>query len=58
MGLDGPPMGDDAAVSLDLRNYELLWPAALFASEGERVLRASNPSWEDQAIWLSLSFMV
>ncbi|WSF74578.1 hypothetical protein OG754_40550 (plasmid) [Streptomyces decoyicus] len=45
-------MEDDVAVSLDLRNYELLWPAALFASEGERVLRASNSAWEDRAIWL------
>lgn len=34
-----PLMEDDVAVSLDLRNYELRWPAALFASEGERILR-------------------
>ncbi|MEU2681333.1 hypothetical protein ABZ638_31100 [Streptomyces sp. NPDC007107] len=39
-------------MSLDLRNYELLWPAALFASEGERVLRASTSAWEERAIWL------
>jgi hypothetical protein len=45
-------MGDDDAVSLDLSNYELLWPASLFVSEGERVLRSLNASWEDQAIWL------
>ncbi|MEV8321279.1 hypothetical protein AB0Q95_44745 [Streptomyces sp. NPDC059900] len=45
-------MGDDVAVSLDLSNYELLWPATLFASEGERVLTSPDASWEDRAIWL------
>ncbi|MFD5898979.1 hypothetical protein [Streptomyces sp. NPDC060366] len=40
-------VGDDVAVSLDLSNYELLWPATLFASEDERVLRSSNTAWED-----------
>ncbi|MGP3938410.1 hypothetical protein [Streptomyces sp. 6N106] len=39
-------------MSLDLSNYELLWPTPLFVSEGERILRSSNTSWEDQAIWL------
>lgn len=49
-------MGDDVAVSLDLINYELLWPAELLASEGERILRASDrtsdSSWVDRATWL------
>lgn len=49
-------MGDDVAVSLDLSNYELLWPAELLASEGERILRASDrtsdSSWVDRATWL------
>ncbi|WTP19561.1 hypothetical protein OG975_01365 [Streptomyces sp. NBC_00203] len=45
-------MGDDVAASLDLRNYELLWPASLFASDGGRILRSSNSSWEDRAKWL------
>ncbi|MGW3736489.1 hypothetical protein [Streptomyces sp. NPDC005148] len=39
-------------MSMDLSNYELCWPASLFVSEGERVLRSSNTSWEEQAIWL------
>ncbi|GJF34969.1 hypothetical protein KNE206_76690 [Kitasatospora sp. NE20-6] len=39
-------------MSLDLRNYELLWPTALFSSEGERILRVSGGAWEDRAIWL------
>ncbi|MFJ1561316.1 hypothetical protein [Streptomyces mirabilis] len=39
-------------MSLDLSSYELLWPAALFVSEGERILRASDSSWEDRATWL------
>ncbi|GGW17655.1 hypothetical protein GCM10010264_74120 [Streptomyces globisporus] len=39
-------------MSLDLSNYELRWPAPLFASEGERVLRLPNRWWEDQAVWL------
>ncbi|WP_349307675.1 hypothetical protein [Streptomyces sp. KAU_LT] len=43
-------------MSLDLSNYELLWPAELFASEGERILRASDrtsdSSWVDRATWL------
>lgn len=37
-------MGDDVVVSLDLRNYELLWPAALFAAEGDRILRVKGPA--------------
>lgn len=45
-------MGDDDGVSLDLSNYELLWPATLFASEGERILRTPNSSWQDRATWL------
>jgi hypothetical protein len=45
-------MGDDDAVSLDLSNYELLWPTSLFVSEGERILHSRNSSWEDRAIWL------
>lgn len=51
-GWDTPRIGEDVAVSLDLSNYELLWPTSLFVSEGERILRSSNTSWEDQAIWL------
>jgi hypothetical protein len=39
-------------VSLDLSNYELLWPAPLFVSEGERILRAAGSSWQEQAKWL------
>jgi hypothetical protein len=39
-------MGDDVAVSLDLSNYELLWPTSLFVSEGERILRSMS-SWQD-----------
>ncbi|MGW4438100.1 hypothetical protein ACWELO_20475 [Streptomyces sp. NPDC004596] len=43
-------------MSLDLSNYELLWPAELFAFEGERILRASDrasdSSWVDRATWL------
>ncbi|GED90722.1 hypothetical protein [Streptomyces sp. 6-11-2] len=38
-------------MSLDLSNYELLWPASLFVSEGERVLRSTG-SWQDRAKWL------
>ncbi|GGO41616.1 hypothetical protein GCM10012286_21690 [Streptomyces lasiicapitis] len=38
-------------MSLDLSNYELLWPASLFMSEGERVLRSTG-SWQDRATWL------
>ncbi|MGY1499632.1 hypothetical protein ACW4TU_24155 [Streptomyces sp. QTS52] len=44
-------MGDDVAVSLDLSNYELLWPAPLFVSEGERVLRSTG-SWQARATLL------
>uniref|UniRef100_UPI002F3E2E39 hypothetical protein n=1 Tax=Streptomyces violaceoruber TaxID=1935 RepID=UPI002F3E2E39 len=43
-------------MSLDLSNYELLWPAELLACEGERILRASDrtsaSSWVDRATWL------
>ncbi|WP_328505593.1 hypothetical protein [Streptomyces sp. NBC_00391] len=43
-------------MSLDLSNYELLWPAELLASEGERILhasdRTSDSSWVDRATWL------
>ncbi|WP_406436616.1 hypothetical protein [Streptomyces sp. NBC_01613] len=39
-------------MSLDLGNYELLWPTTLFVSEGERLFRSSNSSWEDRATWL------
>ena len=45
-------MGDDDAVSLDLSNYELAWPAFLFVSEGERILKSAGSSWEDRAEWL------
>lgn len=45
-------MGDDVAVSPDLSNYELLRPATLFVSEGQRILRSSRSSWEGRAIWL------
>ncbi|MFF4796066.1 hypothetical protein ACFY2M_41845 [Streptomyces sp. NPDC001276] len=38
-------------MSLDLSNYELLCPAPLFVSEGERVLRSTG-SWQDRAKWL------
>ncbi|AWT46811.1 MULTISPECIES: hypothetical protein [Streptomyces] len=38
-------------MSLDLSNYELLWPVSLFMSEGERVLRSTG-SWQDRATWL------
>ncbi len=38
-------------MSLDLSNYELLWPTSLFVSEGERILKLGS-SWEDRAIWL------
>ncbi|WP_319071827.1 hypothetical protein [Streptomyces europaeiscabiei] len=38
-------------MSLDLSNYELLWPTALFVSEGERILRSTG-SWQDRAKWL------
>lgn len=44
-------MSDDVVVSLNLSNYELLWPASLFISEGERVLRSAG-SWQDRAVWL------
>ncbi|MFI5814969.1 hypothetical protein ACIA7S_28925 [Streptomyces sp. NPDC051643] len=44
-------MGDDVVVSLDLSNYELLWPKALFVAEGERILRVRG-TWERQAEWL------
>ncbi|MGW2922844.1 hypothetical protein ACWDBF_33925 [Streptomyces angustmyceticus] len=39
-------------MSLDLSNYELLWPAPLFAAEGERILRVPGHAWEEQAQWL------
>jgi hypothetical protein len=39
-------------VSLDLSNYELLWPTPLFVAEGERILRTTGSSWEDRAKWL------
>jgi hypothetical protein len=39
-------------VSLDLSNYELLWPTPLFVAEGERVLRTTGSSWEERAKWL------
>ncbi|MFE6892009.1 hypothetical protein [Streptomyces sp. NPDC057694] len=49
-------MSDDGAVSVDLSNYELLWPHELFASEGQRILRASDrtsaSSWVERAAWL------
>ena len=45
-------MGDDVATSLDLSNHELLRPAELLVSEGERILRASDSSWVDRATWL------
>jgi hypothetical protein len=51
-------VGDDDAVSLDLSNYELRWPTSLFVSEGERVLRSSSTSWEEQAIWLLTEALV
>ncbi|MET7714833.1 hypothetical protein [Streptomyces sp. NPDC005407] len=39
-------------MSLDLSNYELLWPTTLFTSEGDRIVRSTGASWEDRAIWL------
>ncbi|WP_346268732.1 hypothetical protein [Streptomyces sp. So13.3] len=39
-------------MSLDLSNYELLWPTELFIAEGERISRANNRFWSDRAIWL------
>ncbi|MFE2823470.1 hypothetical protein [Streptomyces sp. NPDC059271] len=39
-------------MSLDLNNYELLWPADLFAAEGKRILRITGRAWEEQAQWL------
>ncbi|MER6144940.1 hypothetical protein ABT174_33735 [Streptomyces sparsogenes] len=45
-------------MSLDLSNYELRWPTSLFISEGERVLRSSSASWEEQAIWLLTEALV
>ena len=39
-------------MSLDLSNYELLWPTGLFVSEGERVLRSGKSLWEERAKWL------
>ncbi|WP_416956514.1 hypothetical protein [Streptomyces sp. Agncl-13] len=44
-------MGDDVAVSLDFSNYELRWPIELFVTEGERILRMTGSSWEEQAKW-------
>nr|WP_130330149.1 hypothetical protein [Streptomyces sp. BK022] len=43
---------------LDLSNYELRWPATLFASEGERVLRSWNRWWEEQAVRLLTEALV
>ncbi|MEU9123498.1 hypothetical protein AB0C96_27115 [Streptomyces sp. NPDC048506] len=39
-------------MSLDLSNYELLWPTSLFVSEGERILGLAGASWENRAAWL------
>ncbi|MEO3750793.1 hypothetical protein [Streptomyces sp. B6B3] len=39
-------------MSLDLSNYELVWPTELLVSEGERILRSASPSWETKAKWL------
>lgn len=39
-------------MSLDLGNYELLWPSGLFASEGQRILRSAGGPWESRATWL------
>ncbi|MFI0990598.1 hypothetical protein [Streptomyces exfoliatus] len=39
-------------MSVDLSNYELLWPPALFVAEGERLLKTAGSSWEDRAEWL------
>ncbi|WP_326569922.1 hypothetical protein OIE69_42880 [Actinacidiphila glaucinigra] len=50
-------MGDDVAVSLDLSNYELRWPASLFMSEGERILRSAG-SWQNRATWLMTEALV
>ncbi|GAA1927723.1 hypothetical protein GCM10009716_39600 [Streptomyces sodiiphilus] len=38
-------------MSLNLSNYELLWPASLFVSEGECILRSTG-SWQERAVWL------
>ncbi|WP_346771533.1 hypothetical protein, partial [Actinacidiphila oryziradicis] len=39
-------------MSLDLSNYELLWPTPLFVAEGDRILRSTGSFWEDRAKWL------
>ena len=51
-------MSDDDAMSLDLSGYELCWPTALFASEGERVLRSDNSAWQERAKWLMTEALV
>lgn len=58
LGPDGTLMSDDVVVSLDLSNYELLWPTPLFVSEGERILRITGSSWEEQAKWLLTEALV
>ncbi|MEU8205866.1 hypothetical protein [Streptosporangium sp. NPDC049046] len=40
------------AVMVDLDSYELLWPTALFVTEGQRVARSSGGMWSDRVIWL------
>ncbi|MFJ2296191.1 hypothetical protein ACIOG7_31620 [Streptomyces sp. NPDC087894] len=37
---------------IDLSNYELLWPAALFASEANRVASSGRRDWTTRAEWL------
>lgn len=37
---------------IDLSNYELVWPAALFASEANRVASSGRRDWTSRAEWL------
>ncbi|WP_329138134.1 hypothetical protein OG552_29695 [Streptomyces sp. NBC_01476] len=39
-------------MSVDISNYELVWPASLFISEGERIVRSTGRFWEERASWL------
>ncbi|MER5362833.1 hypothetical protein [Streptomyces sp. NPDC002785] len=45
-------------MSLDLSNYELLWPTPLFVAEGEHALRAADRSWDERVIWLLTEALV
>ncbi|WP_432104465.1 hypothetical protein [Streptomyces sp. bgisy091] len=45
-------------MSLDLSNYELRWPTALFVAEGEHALHAAGPSWDERVTWLLTEALV